>query len=246
MGMFGTPVHLQLGEHPATQPVPGQHAADGPTKGFLRSVEQKSPVGAGTEATRVAGMAIHSLIGSLRTSQHHFGGVDDHNVVTSVLMRGEDRLVLPPEDLRHLGGQATQDQAVSVDNVPGPLNVSRLRRVGGHRRTSLQCGLERLPEPRSRWDAAPSGDRYRPITIRGCSLPGNPLPGPGGAAPRVWSVNTGPTRGPDREAVPGDPQPGGRQPRSPPGYRPPNVAPGPPPPGSRRSSGPSGGRTRRQ
>ena len=45
-------------------------------------------------------------------------------------------LVLAPEQPRHLGRQAAEDQAVGVDQVPGTLDLVGLRDVGAHEQCS--------------------------------------------------------------------------------------------------------------
>jgi PAS domain S-box-containing protein len=54
----------------------------------------------------------------LRPGDAHLGRVDDDDVVTGVHVRREHRLVLAADDLRDLGGEATEDHALGVDDEP--------------------------------------------------------------------------------------------------------------------------------
>ena len=56
-------------------------------------------------------------------------------MVAGVDMGGEGRLVLAPEDAGDLGGQAAEDQAVGVDDVPGTVDVGGLGRERAHEKS---------------------------------------------------------------------------------------------------------------
>src|SRR5207247_4746381 len=79
---------------------------------------------------------------------------DDGVVLPRVRGRGEDRLVLAPEDLGHLGGKPAQHGAGGVDHVPAALDVVRLWRKGLHR-------------------IFPTVTKSRPVPGRQGSLPGH-------------------------------------------------------------------------
>ena len=139
MGMFGAAVDLQLLEHLATQTVTGKHAPDGATEGLFGLVGQKLPIGTGAETTRIAGVVVDVLVGLLGTCQNHLAGVHDDDVVACVDMGGKGGLVLAAENRSHLGGEATEYQAVSVDDVPRTLNLACLGCIGGHGCSSRMC-----------------------------------------------------------------------------------------------------------
>jgi len=139
MGMFGAAVDLQLLEHLAAQTVPWKHAPDGAAKRLFGLVGKELTVGTGPETTRVAGVVVDVLVGLLGTGQDHLAGVHDDDVVAGVDMGGEGGLVLAAEDRSHLGGKATEYQAISVDDVPRTLDLTCLGCIGGHGCSSRMC-----------------------------------------------------------------------------------------------------------
>ena len=86
--------------------------------------------GLALDAARVARVAVDHLPLGLVGGEHDLGGVDDDHVVAGVEVRGEDRLVLAPQDPGDLGGHAAEHHALGVDDVPG---CARSRRLWGCR-----------------------------------------------------------------------------------------------------------------
>src|SRR5919206_566243 len=62
-------------------------------------------------------------LGSQVGVEGDLGGVDHHDEIARVDMRGVDRLVLAPQDAGDLTGQAAQDDALGVDEMPGAGDV---------------------------------------------------------------------------------------------------------------------------
>src|SRR5262249_29627986 len=87
-------VHLELAQHVPAQRVLGQHALDRVLDQPLRVLGEKFRVGVGTDASRVAGVPVHPLVGKLVAGQRDLRGVDHDHEVTGVQVRREDRLVL--------------------------------------------------------------------------------------------------------------------------------------------------------
>ena len=123
MRMSGTGVDLELGRHLATQPGLGKHARDALPDRFGRLICESGGVGGGTDAAGETGMAVDLLALGLARGQDHLVGVDDHDVIATIEVRAERRLVLAPQETSHLGGQATEHHALGVDDMPPPLDL---------------------------------------------------------------------------------------------------------------------------
>ena len=132
--MLGTRVDLELLELGSTELGVGNHALDGLLNGALRAGGQQLAVGDGGQATRVAGVAVGELLVSLAVGESHLVGIDDDDIVATVLVGGELGLVLPTEQGGGLGRESTQDDVGGVDDVPVLLDVAGLRCVRTHGR----------------------------------------------------------------------------------------------------------------
>src|SRR5690606_39875672 len=80
-----------------------EHAADRLLDGALGEALEQLRVADGPEPARVPGVAVGDLVLALAPGQGDLRGVDDDDIVTTVDVRGEARLVLPTEqggDLR--------------------------------------------------------------------------------------------------------------------------------------------------
>jgi len=71
----------------------------------------------------------------LVAGQGHLAGVDDDHEVAHVDVWRERRLVLATQEGGGMGGQPTQDDVRSVDDVPLTLDLARLGAVRTHRST---------------------------------------------------------------------------------------------------------------
>src|SRR6266480_5280198 len=130
VGVARALVDLQLAGHGAPEPVVRQHAPDGLLDGDVRPLRHQFLVADGLQAPRVAGVPVPDLGAELVAGEPHLRGVDHHDEVTLVTVGGEGGLVLAPEDVRDLSGEAAEDLAARVDHPPRAL-LRRSRRRGG-------------------------------------------------------------------------------------------------------------------
>src|SRR5271165_1638337 len=77
-------------------------------------------------------MPVGVLLLQLVAAERHFGRVDHDHEIARVHVRGKDRLVLAPEQHRHVAGQAAEHHVRSVDDMPLPRNVTVLRAECAH------------------------------------------------------------------------------------------------------------------
>ena len=87
----------------------------------LRPVEVAERLG--LEAAGVPRVAVDDLALGLVGREHDLVGVHDDDVVAGVEMRGEGGLVLAAQDPGDLGGEAAEDHALGIDDVPGTLDL---------------------------------------------------------------------------------------------------------------------------
>src|SRR6202022_2590589 len=104
----------------------------------------------GLEAPGVPGVAVPDLGAELVAGEPDLRGVDDHDEVALVAVRGEGGLVLAPEHVRDLSGEAAEDLAARVDHPP-PALLRRRRHRGG--------GIQKLTRRRRQSSAILEADR---------------------------------------------------------------------------------------
>src|SRR4051812_35645973 len=121
MGRAG--VDLELAEHRAAEAVLRNHALDRLAHDFLRPLGHEICVLGGAQPARVARVPVRDLLVELVGREDDLVGVHDDDEVAGVDVRRVDRLVLAPEQVGDLGGEATEDQAVGIDDVPRALDV---------------------------------------------------------------------------------------------------------------------------
>src|SRR5712671_5621843 len=124
-------VDLQLAGHGAPEPVVRQHAPDGLLDGDVCPLRHQLLVADGLQAPRIARVPVPDLGAELVAGQAHLRGVDDHDEVPLVSVGGEGGLVLAPEYVRDLSGEAAEDLAARVDHPPRALLRRRRHRGGG-------------------------------------------------------------------------------------------------------------------
>jgi len=94
---------------------PSHHAQDCLLQYLLRLALQHVRRSSLFQSTRITGMPSVQLILPLFACEFNLVGVDYHDVVPNVLIGGVGRLVLPPEDWCHGGGEPTHGLIVGVD-----------------------------------------------------------------------------------------------------------------------------------
>ena len=100
------------------------------------------------EAADVSGVPAIALVRELVTREVDLLGVEDDHVVTDVEVRREARLVLAPENRRHLGRQAPQHLPLGVDDEPLPFDLALLRHQRRHRDLSHSLDVSGRPDRR--------------------------------------------------------------------------------------------------
>jgi hypothetical protein len=121
--MVGAGVDVELAQHRPPQCVLREHAADGTPDHFVGRPLEQLGVAGGAQAARVATVAVGHLLGGLARREDHLVGIDHDHVIAGVDMGGEIGAVLSAQDAGHLGSQATQDETIGVDHIPGPLDL---------------------------------------------------------------------------------------------------------------------------
>src|SRR6478735_3774373 len=130
-------VDLQLLQNLTAELVLGQHAPHGLLDGLAGVLLEDLADRGGREAARVTGVAVGELGRLLGAGQGDLLRVDDDDEVTSVHVRGEDRLVLAAQKVGGLDGEPAQDDVGGVDDVPLALDVSGLGAIRAHGGTSF-------------------------------------------------------------------------------------------------------------
>ena len=75
------------------------------------------------DATRITGMPVICFVGALFAGQFYFFGIDDHDMVAGIDMRGEHGFVLATQQHRDFGCQTAEHNAFSIDDPPAFGNV---------------------------------------------------------------------------------------------------------------------------
>src|SRR5690606_10999648 len=130
--MLGAGINLELLGHGVTQRTLGQHALDR----FLQRASGKTllhflEVGLGDSAG-VARVAVVALVLRLVSGYDDIRCVDDDDVIASVNVRREFRLVFSAQTACDFAGHTTQDFALGVNHVPVTLDFMRLGHKGLH------------------------------------------------------------------------------------------------------------------
>src|SRR6266568_4577231 len=156
-------VHLELAQRLAAERVLGQHAPHGLLHGALGVAGHQAGVRDRPQAARVTGVPVGVLLLEFAARQRHLRRVDHDHEIAGVHVRGEYRLVLAPEQHRHVAGQAAEHHVGSIDDMPLPRDVGVLRAECAH-----------SPKPsrmyRDLLRPAPAGEG-RPGTHRGRTAP---------------------------------------------------------------------------
>lgn len=114
------------------QPVLGQHAPDGFLHREHRALRKEPRIADLSKPARVPGMPVVDLGFLLAAGEAGLARVHHDDVIPGVGVGRKDGLVLSTEDRCHFRGQAAQDGAVGIHDVPASLDVSRPWREGLH------------------------------------------------------------------------------------------------------------------
>ena len=115
MGMLGSLIYIEVVQQGATEGAFGQHTLDGVLQNALHTERLLAQLSGCVEAlaTGIARVAGVNLVGLFLTSKDNLLGVDDDNVVTTVLVRSEGGLVLTADNLSHFRGEAAYTWSVA-------------------------------------------------------------------------------------------------------------------------------------
>ncbi len=102
----------------------------------------------------MTGVAIVALVLELAAREHHLVGVDDHNVVAGVDVRGVIRAVLAAETRGDVRSQATNNGPFGVNHDPLFLDVRGLGGKGLHRSALVSVFTRQGPSLSRRWAAS--------------------------------------------------------------------------------------------
>jgi hypothetical protein len=125
-------VDLELLQHLPAEGTLGQHALHRQAQHALGIALHQAGQRLRPEPAGVLRVAVVALVRTLLGVDGDPGGVDDDNEIARIDMRGVDRLVLAPQDAGDLAGEAAEDHAVGVDEVPGASDVCLFGREGPH------------------------------------------------------------------------------------------------------------------
>src|SRR6056297_562669 len=130
-------IHLELQELLTTERTLGEHASYRLAHGLGRLAGVELGVALGLDATRVAAVAVHHGALGLPGGHDDLVGVDDDHVVAGVDVRCVGGLVLAAQDASDLGAEATENETVSVDDVPVALDLTGFGGVRRHAAINL-------------------------------------------------------------------------------------------------------------
>lgn len=123
MRMIRTSIDFQLGELLATQAALGKHAPDGTLQKKNRTTLAHHPWSFHFFTTDEASETGVNFVIFLGAAEFDLIGIDDHNEVTGVDVRGEDRLVLATEQHGGFNSHGTEDLVLGVDDMPCALHI---------------------------------------------------------------------------------------------------------------------------
>ena len=104
---------------------------------------QRLAQGLALEVADVAGETVVHLVLQLLAGHRDLLGIDHHQVVAGVDVRGVDGLVLAAQAVGQLGGQAAEGLAGGVDEIPVALDGLGLGDVSLHGELGWLVGLVR-------------------------------------------------------------------------------------------------------
>ena len=123
MRVFVAGVDFEFGELGAAEAVVRDHAAHGAFDEELGAAGLTLLEGLAFVSADVAGETGVDFGGAFLAGHADLGGVDDHDEVARVAMRGKHGFVFAAQDVGHFGREAAEDLVFSVDDPPVALDV---------------------------------------------------------------------------------------------------------------------------
>ena len=130
--MLGAIVEVQSAHLVAAKRAARDHPLDGLFQDPLGEAALEDLVGGDLfQATDIAGVLVIDLVLQLAAGEAHLAGVDHHDMVAAIDVRGVARLMLAAQDVGDDRRDATDHQAFGIDQMPFFHHVSRFDRLGG-------------------------------------------------------------------------------------------------------------------
>jgi len=116
-------VDFEFGELGAAETVVRDHAAHGAFDEQFRTAGLALLERLAFVSAHVAGKTGVNFVGRFFAADAHLRGVDHHDEIAGVAMRGEDGFVLAAQDVGHLGRDAAEDLVFGINDPPVALDV---------------------------------------------------------------------------------------------------------------------------
>ena len=116
--MFGSGVNFEFGQQPLSQSVFGNHSFDGVGDDSIGVLGSQVFDRSATLAASPTGVGGVNLLLVFVSGQSNFFRVYNDDKVSSVQVGRENGFIFPAQKVGNFGGQAAENQAVGVDDVP--------------------------------------------------------------------------------------------------------------------------------
>ncbi len=131
MGMFVACIHEQFLVHLTSEAIFRQHAFDGPFDDGIRTAFEEALGRFFLFTAGVTGEIDVDLVFQLIPGKFDLIGVDKHDEVTAIYVRGVIGFVFAPENGGNFGTHASNGLISTVYNIPVALHGSLVRMFGG-------------------------------------------------------------------------------------------------------------------
>ena len=131
MGVFRPGIDMQVAHLRPAQRAPGDHALNRLfDNAFREAAFHAFTDGAALDAARITRVPIEHALFRLGAGDAHLVRIDDDNMVTTINMRGELRLVLAAKAIGDQGGETAEHEPIRINQHPVLLHLRRLQRAG--------------------------------------------------------------------------------------------------------------------
>lgn len=126
MRVLASFIQIKVVEKLCTKTVLRKHALHGVPDKICRFLREYLGRSAETLTSRITRMTDIDPVCHLLAGEPYLACIDDDDVVTTIHVRSEVRLVLAPEDKRYPGSKTTEDQVSCIDDNPLFVHCSRI------------------------------------------------------------------------------------------------------------------------